>query len=66
MAYDAENRASFWSVTVSGGEAKLLVKFDDPTRQSSRSEFACDGERFYFTLAEYESDIWVGELTVSR
>jgi len=66
MAYDAENRASFWSVTASGREAKLLVKFDDPTRQSSRSEFACDGERFYFTLAEYESDIWVGELTVSR
>jgi len=66
MAYDAEKRASFWSAAASGGEPKLLVKFDDPTRQSSRFEFAYDGERFYFTLAEYESDIWVGELSITR
>ena len=66
LAYDAEKRASFWSVPASGGEAKLLVRFDNPTRQSSRYEFACDGERFYFTLAEYESDIWVGELSINR
>jgi len=66
MAYDADRRASFWSVPASGGGPKLLVNFDDPTRQSSRIEFACDGERFYFTLAEYESDIWVGELSINR
>ncbi len=66
MAYDTEKRASFWSVPASGGEPKLLVKFDDPARQSSRAEFATDGERFYFTLAEYESDIWVGELSISK
>jgi hypothetical protein len=29
-------------------------------------EFATDGERFFFTLAKYESDIWVGELSISR
>jgi Tol biopolymer transport system component len=63
MAYDAEKRASFWSVPASGREPKLLVKFDDPIRQSSRFEFAYDGERFYFTLAEYESDIWVADLS---
>jgi len=66
MAYDAEKRASFWSIPISGGEPKLLIKFDDPSRQSSRWEFACDGERFFFTLAKYESDIWVGELSISR
>jgi Tol biopolymer transport system component len=66
MVYDAEKRASFWSVHASGGEPELLVKFDDPARQSSRYEFACDGERLYFTLAEYESDIWVGELSIAR
>jgi len=66
LAYDAERRASFWSVPVSGGRPKLLVRFDDPSRQSSRYEFAADGERFYFTLAKYASDSWVGELSISR
>ncbi|MCX6575028.1 MAG: protein kinase, partial [Candidatus Aminicenantes bacterium] len=66
IAYDAEQHASFWSVPVSGGKPKLLVRFDDPTRQSSREEFATDGERFYFTLAKYESDIWVADLSISK
>jgi len=66
MAYDAEKQACFWSVPVSGGKPKLLVRFDDPSRQSSRTEFATDGERFFFTLAKYESDIWVGELSINR
>jgi TolB protein len=66
MAYDAEQHASFWSVPVSGGKPELLVRFDDPSRQSTRNEFATDGERFYFTLAKYESDIWVGDLSITR
>ncbi len=66
MAYNADNRASFWSVPVSGGKPKLIVRFDDPARHSSRPEFATDGERFYFTLAKYESDIWVGDLSINR
>ena len=66
LAYDAEQHASFWSMPVSGGKPELLVKFDDLSRQSSRVEFASDGERFYFTLAKYESDIWVGDLSISR
>jgi tricorn protease-like protein len=65
-AYNAEGEASFWSVPVSGGKPELLVRFDDPSRLSTRSEFATDGERFYFTLANYESDIWVGELSIIR
>jgi TolB protein len=56
-------RRSFWSVLVSGGEAKLLVTFDDPSRTPVRQEFATDGERFFFTLTEYESDVWMMELT---
>jgi len=66
IAYDAEQHASFWSVPVSGGKPKLLVRFDDPSRQSTRMEFATDGERFFFTLAKYESDIWVGELSINK
>jgi Tol biopolymer transport system component/DNA-binding SARP family transcriptional activator len=61
-ALDAEGRASIWSIPAQGGEPKLLVRFDDPTRQSSRPEFATDGKRFYFTIAQLESDIWQMEL----
>jgi hypothetical protein len=39
------------------------VRFDHPTRQSTRPEFAADGRRLYFTLSERESDVWVMELT---
>ena len=42
------------------------MKFDDPLIQSTREEFAFDGDRFYFTLAEYESDIWVGDLSINK
>jgi len=66
VAYDTERHANFWSVPVSGGKPKLLVKFDDLSRQSSRVEFASDGERFYFTLAKYESDIWVADLSLTK
>ena len=61
-ALDAEGRASIWTIPAQGGEPKLLVRFDEPTRQSSRPEFALDGKRFYFTIAERESDIWRMEL----
>ena len=55
-------RSGIWSVPVSGGEPRLLVRFDDPDRPSIRREFAVDNERIYFTLAEHESDVWVMDL----
>ncbi len=61
-AFDAEYRASIWSVPVSGGPPRLLVRFDDPSRPSLRREFATDGRTLYFTVADPQSDIWVMEL----
>jgi len=61
-AEDQEGRLSFRSVPVSGGEPKLLVQFDDPSRMSFRPEFTTDGRRLFFTLTEPESDVWVMEL----
>jgi Tol biopolymer transport system component len=58
-AWDAENRMSLWAVTVSEGKPRLLVTFDDPSRQANRPEFATDGRRLYFTIYRQESDIWV-------
>jgi len=59
----SDGAESLWSVPASGGEPQALVHFDDPERPSTRREFAHDGERFYFTLTEHESDIWMMELT---
>jgi len=51
-----------WSVLSAGGEPRMLVSFDDPHRVSLRPEWSTDGEHFYFTLTEYDSDVWVMEL----
>ncbi len=54
-------RAGIW-VSLSGGESKQLVRFDDPNRPSLRPERWSDGEHFYFTLSEFEANVWVTEL----
>jgi hypothetical protein len=50
------------AVPVDGGPSQLLVTFDDPARRSLRREFATDGRRFYFTIADDESDLWAMQL----
>jgi Tol biopolymer transport system component len=61
-AFNAAGHSSLWSVAASGGPPRLLVRFDDPSRPSSRPEFTTDGRRFYFTVTERLSDIWSMEL----
>lgn len=61
-AYDAQVQTSIWAVPAAGGQPRLLVTFDDPGRRSLRREFAADGQRFYFTIANDESDIWAMQL----
>jgi len=65
-AMDTKFRASFWSIPVSGGSPKLLVRFDDPSLNSVRVEFVTDGSSFYFTLTDSESDIWIMGLQVGE
>jgi len=48
------------------GTATLLMRFDDPTRTSSRPEFATDGKRVYFTLGQRQSDVWTVDLVGAR
>jgi TolB protein len=61
-SHDAAGRASLWSIPASGGRPRLLVRFDDPMRQSTRRDFAADGARFYFAIEDRQSDIWVMDL----
>jgi Tol biopolymer transport system component len=63
-AFDAQGRSSIWAVATRGGAPRLLVRFDDPARQSTRPEFTTDGKRLFFTLTEREADIWEMELNV--
>jgi eukaryotic-like serine/threonine-protein kinase len=57
-----ERRATIWSVPVAGGAPRLIMRFDDPSRPSLRREFATDGTRLYFTIAQDESDVWIVEI----
>jgi Tol biopolymer transport system component len=61
-SHDSQGRASIWSV-VEGQRPRLLVRFPNPDRPSNRLDFATDGKRFYFTLEDRESDVFVAEVT---
>jgi hypothetical protein len=61
-SHDTEGRASIWNVPFAGGKPRLLVRFNDATRSSSRPDFAARAGKFYFTLEDRQADIWVAEL----
>ena len=58
-AFDSKGQASIWALDPGGGAPRMLVRFDEPFRTTRRPEFATDGKRFFFTLAQSESDVWV-------
>lgn len=60
---DAVGKASLWKLSPSGGRPQILVRFDDPSRPSSRPDFATDGKWFYFTIEDRQSDIAVAEVS---
>lgn len=57
-AFDPSGRSVIAAVPATGGTAREVVRFDDPLRQSTRPEFATDGQRFFFTIGTRISDIW--------
>ena len=62
-SHDPRGHAYFWSIPAAGSAPpRLLARFDDPARASNRFEFASDGRRFYFTVEDRQSDIWVAEV----
>jgi Tol biopolymer transport system component/DNA-binding SARP family transcriptional activator len=65
-AFDASGRSTLWSIPATGGAPNLLVRFDDPSRPSSRPEFATDGKWFFFTIGARQSDIWAMEVNTQR
>ena len=61
-AHDAQGRASFWAVNAAGGLPRVLVRFTDLNRPSSRRDFATDGKRFFFAIEDRQSDVFVAEV----
>ena len=51
------------SVPLAGGASRVLVRFDDPLRPSTRPELSTDGRRFYFTVQDRQSDVYVADIT---
>ena len=51
-----------WSFPVTGGEATQLVAFDDPSLSVLDFVLTVGPDRFYLTISEYESDIYVMDL----
>jgi hypothetical protein len=62
LALDPGDRATIWAVARTGGAPRLLVRFDDPTREWHRFGFRARAARFYFTVGDRQSDIWTAEL----
>jgi serine/threonine-protein kinase len=60
VATDEEGRGVWW-IPAEGGQAARIVTFDDPPL-SVWPNLTVGPENFYFTIAEYESDIWVMDL----
>jgi Tol biopolymer transport system component len=61
---DTSGQTTIWSLPIEGGRPKLLVRFQDPNRQSIRPDFNAAAGRFFFTIEDRQADIWVA--TVAR
>ncbi len=51
-----------YRVLVNGGSPRLAVEFDDPTRPWHRNGLDVQGRRFYVTLGDRQSDVWMTEV----
>lgn len=58
----ADPRSAFWAMPADGGAPRPLVVFDDPSVRAPRPEFAIDGRRIYFTIANRQADIRVAPI----
>jgi len=66
LAGDSSTVHTLNAVPASGGAPRVLVRFDDPSRPWHRYGFQVHGGRFYFTLGDLQSDIWVADVERKR
>jgi Tol biopolymer transport system component len=61
-----DQSVSIWSVPAAGGTPRLTVRFDDPSRPWHQFGFRVRNSRFYFTVGDRQSDVWMTEVTGAR
>ena len=58
-----DGRAGIWAMPATGGPARLVIAFDDPSLAAAAGGFISVGpDRLYLTVSQYESDVWVANL----
>jgi len=62
LGHDSGSATGLWSVSLTGGLPRLLVRLDDPALDLGRGIFAVSGNRLYIPLEKRESDIWTAEV----
>jgi len=62
LAGDSTGVRSVNAVPASGGNSRVVVRFDDPSRPWHRYGLGVHGGRMYFTLGDLQSDIWVTQV----
>jgi eukaryotic-like serine/threonine-protein kinase len=66
LAVDPAERVTIWSVPAGGGTPRLRVHFDDPTREWHRFGFKARRGRFYFTVGDRQSDVWMADVELTQ
>jgi Tol biopolymer transport system component len=61
-AIDADGRYAFHAIPARGGVPRVVLTFEDRSRQPRRPEFDTDGRRIFFTIASDEADVWMLQL----
>ena len=61
-ARNEKTQSQIWEVPTSGGTPRLIVEFGD--RPSTRTDLGAGQGRFFFTIDERRSNIWVADVTV--
>jgi Tol biopolymer transport system component len=61
----ASGSQALYSIAAAGGQPRLLVRYDDPTKQVFIWGFSVGDGKVYLTVSEYESDIYVMDLTLN-
>jgi hypothetical protein len=57
----AASGGSIWTIPLAGGSPRKLLS-SDPSHLFGRQDFAADGKRLFFTLGQFERDVYVAEL----
>jgi Tol biopolymer transport system component len=61
-SHDAQGHAMFSVVSATGGTPRVVVRFPDLARPSSRQGFSMSATRFYFPVEDRQSNIWLADL----